>query len=151
MSGDHGLASPIGWIISKQHMRSFETWDGGTCCLKQLAPSIEKLSPIVSQTTNLPSGTCLYCLPWSLPWLSLSFLFFTRPLALICWNDSPRIRGTNRMPSASLSLSSPYPHGTPRFPTPHHHPTLTASSTGLRQGDGGRECSLRSGLMCWLS
>lgn len=80
VSGDHALALTIGWIISKQRMRSFETWDSSTCCLQQLALSIEKWSPIVTQTTNLPSGTWLYCLLQTLPWLSLSFLFFTRPL-----------------------------------------------------------------------
>ena len=79
-SGDRALALTIGWIISKQRMRSFETWDSSTCCLQQLAPSIEKWSPFVSQTTNLPSGTWPHCLPQTLPWLSLSFLFFTRPL-----------------------------------------------------------------------
>lgn len=80
VSGDHALALAIGWIISKQRTRSFETWEGGTCCLQQLALSIEKWSPIVSQMTNLPSGTWLYCLGQTLPWLSLSSLFFTRPL-----------------------------------------------------------------------
>ena len=80
VSGDRALALTIGWIISKQRMRSFETWDSSTCCLQQLAPSIEKWSPFVSQTTNLPSGTWPHCLPQTLPWLSLSFLFFTRPL-----------------------------------------------------------------------
>lgn len=43
----------------------------------------------------------------------VSFLYAT--LALICRNDRPHIRGTNRIPSASLSLSSLRP--------PHcHHP-----------------------------
>lgn len=129
----------IGWITSKQRIRSFETRDSSTCSLQQLALSIEKWSPIVSQTTNLPSGTWLYCLPQTLPWLSLSFLFFTQPPALICWNDSPHIRGTNRMPSAFLSLSSLYT-------CPNPPPLPPPASPHTPGPERGCKCSLRSGL-----
>lgn len=69
------------------------------------------------------------------PSLIVSVVSFLYPaLALICWNDSPHIRGTNRMPSASLSLSSLYPHCLPT-PTPHQ-PPCTGKSTKPRARGG---------------
>lgn len=51
----------------------------------------------------------------------VSFLYAT--LALICRNDRPHMRGTNRIPSASLSLSSLRP------PHCHLHPLYPLSSS----------------------
>lgn len=52
------------------------------------------------------------------PSLIVSVVSFLYPgLALICWNDRPHLRGTNRMPSACLSLSSLYPHCSPQPPS----------------------------------
>lgn len=85
----------------------------------------------------------------------VSFLYPT--LALICWNDSPHIRGTNRMPSASLSLSSLHPERPPSSPPSAPLPSRPSSPQkwGNQRSLGGRrgcKCSLRSGpCVCRLS
>lgn len=83
------------------------------------------------------------------PSLIVSVVSFLYPaLALICWNDSPHIRGTNRMPSASLSLSSLYPTPSITLCSP---PSL---NWGINRTSGKRgcKCSLRSGLrVCHLN
>lgn len=72
------------------------------------------------------------------PSLIVSTVSFLCPaLALICWNDSPHIRGTNRMPSASLSLSSPYPHSHPNPQQPPHPPTPLMGKSSKRRARGG--------------
>lgn len=75
------------------------------------------------------------------PSLIVSVVSFLCPAcALICWNDSPHIRGTNRMPSASLSLSSlSMLTAAPNAPSPLHHPLLPPSSFKR----GGNQRSLR--------
>lgn len=86
------------------------------------------------------------------PSLIVSVVSFLYPaLALICWNDSPHIRGTNRIPSASLSLSSLCPHCCPQPPsiTP-----LSSLNWEINRASGRRGCtfSLRSGLcVCRLN
>jgi len=81
------------------------------------------------------------------PSLIVSVISFLYPApALICWNDSPPIRGTNRMPSASLSLSSLYPHN-PHNQTPQY---LLNGELNRASGKRGCECSLRSGF-CFSS
>lgn len=72
---------------------------------------------------------------FSRPFLDCLCHFFSLPaLALICWNDSPHIRGTNRMPSASLSLSSLYPHSPP---TPSITPQPLSGKSTEPQAKGG--------------
>lgn len=90
------------------------------------------------------------------PSLIVSVVSFLLPaLALICWNDRPHIRGTNRMPSASLSLSSLCPPCRPQQPPTSPPPTPTVlPKWGANGASGQRECkcSLRSGLcVCHLN
>lgn len=63
-------------------------------------------------------------LSWPDPSLIVSVVsFLCTTLALICRNDRPHMRGTNRIPSASLSLSSLRP------PRCHLHPLHPLSSS----------------------
>lgn len=81
------------------------------------------------------------------PSLIVSVVSFLPPgLALICWNDSSHIRGTNRMPSACLSLSSLYPNCSLQIPLHPPPPPLNGEINRASGQGGGCRCSLRSGL-----
>ncbi len=102
---------------------------------------IEKWSPIVSQTTNLHSGTWLYCFSPPDPSLIVfTVFFFNQPLALIYWNDRPHTTEKNRMPSVSLSLSTqPLSPSAPSPPPGGIRQYLRGGSwEGVVEGVGGQ-------------
>lgn len=71
----------------------------------------------------------------------VSFLYTT--LALICRNDRPHIRGTSRIPSASLSLSSLRP--------PHCHPPRPSPSSSAQPEGADVVEAQNSGFVSWRS
>lgn len=74
------------------------------------------------------------------PSLIVSVVSFLPPgLALICWNDSSHIRGTNRMPSACLSLSSLYPNCSLQIPLHPPPPPLNGEINRASSQGGGAD------------